>query len=372
MIAQTLMILLSIISFANEPSFEAIKDIKNKEISKPKPLVESNTGSKITSYVSKETFPFELDAKKSCEEKLLMLKNYGISVIGCNIIKKGNDYSFTIEYISELKNPQSVNSVIITDYTPLKTYWNESLAKKEMENSFTKFKSSPLKPIDKKIVENGGEYTFNILYVVQNIIKKQQKYYVRIDKVKLGNYIFESEAKKNIQSLINLLKQSGVAPIGGKVVENNNEYAIEIEYLNKTDESLAQYNNPEYSIDTYISEEVFPFEDNALREGLTRNDSFTKLGMSVLLNYAVPTENDWTFGIDYVVKNIYKNGVFTKKEFSIKRYINPQRFDFEADAKKSLNEKIKNFNDIGLYPVSYRVIEDSQEYSFIIDYIEKN
>lgn len=349
-----------------------ITSIKAKDTLKPpKPSFE-RVSSQIMSYTTDEVFPFESDAKKSCQEKAEILKGYSISVLGCNIVERENDYSFIIEYLPEIKNPQLVSSIVIDDYLPLKTYWNESLARKEMENAFGRFKNSLLKPIDKRIIEKEGGYSFRITYLVQNIIRRLERYYARIDKVRIGSYTFETEAKKSIPTLINLLKQNGVAAISGKVVEEGEYYRVEIDYLNKTDERLTRYNNPQYSIERYISEERFPFEDNAVYEGIKRNESFLKAGMPVILNYAIEKEADWSFGIDYAVKNIYKNGIFVKKEYSIQRYTNPQIFDFESSAKKALDEKIRNFTEAGLYPVGYKIIETSNGYTFIIDYLQKN
>ena len=353
----------------------SIDEIKRMEVSKPKLLiekVEKNRGTKIMTYTSDNVFMFESDAKKACNERSSILKRYSISVIGCNIIERENYYSFSIEFLPEIKQPQLVTSIIIDDYISPKTYWNESSSRKEMENSFLKFKNSPLKPIDKEIIERNGEYGFKIKYVVKNIIKKSQKYYAIIDRINLGRYTFESEAKDSIPYLINLLKQSDVATIEGRVVQKDDYYSVEISYINKTDETMAIYNNPEYTIETYISEETFNFEDEAVKEGVKRNESFLKANLPVILNYAMAVENDWTFAMDFIVKNIYRNGNFIKKEYSIKRYVNPQIFDFETTAKEDLNEKIKNFYDAGLYPVSYKIVEKPQGYSFIIDYIQKN
>lgn len=344
---------------------------KIKDIHLPKPKISTEKPSGFVSYISEESFSFESDAKKSCEEKVMIFNSYGVGIIGCNIFEKNNNYYFTIDYIPELNNPNQLNSVIINDYLANKHYWNSSLAKKDMEISFSRFKNSPLKPIEKMIIEIDGNYTFKIKYVVQNIIKRSHKYYVRIDKVRIGKYTFETEAKKDISKLINLFKQNGVAAIGGKIVEEDG-YSIEIEYLNKTDENFTKYNNPEYSIDTYISQEVFAFEDEAMREGIKRNDVFEKASIPVLFNYSLTVENNWTFAFDYAVKNIYRNGKFVKKEHSIERYTSPQIFNFEDEARKVLYDKIRIFNNVGLYPVSYKIEECNDGYTFIIDYIKRN
>ncbi|MGC9070419.1 MAG: hypothetical protein ACP5IO_03810 [Elusimicrobiales bacterium] len=148
---------------------------------------------------------------------------------------------------------------------------------------------------------------------------------------------------------------------------------FEVIYLKKVvDSHSSNPPNPEYSIENYTSSERFPFEDDALSEGIKRNSVFQQASITPLHNYAVAMDNDWTFSIDYAVKNIYKNGVFVKKEYQIKRYINQEVFDFEKDAQKTMSEKISNFNSAGLYVISSAIYEISNGYSFWIDYIEKN
>ncbi|MEW6011919.1 MAG: hypothetical protein AB1602_00815 [Elusimicrobiota bacterium] len=360
-------------------SFSELSNIKKEEIKQhntPKPEHQTDysqtdhSDSKISVYYSGELFPFETEAKKACENMSNKFKEYEISIIGCNTVEKENNYSYSIEYLSRLTNPEKISSVIIKEYEPNKTYWNESLAKKELNNSVLKFKNSPLKIIDYQTIEKMGEYSFKIKYAVNNVLKKSKEYYVAINKITAGKYTFESEAKKDIQRVISLLKQNNISALNGSVTQNGNDYSIEIEYFNKTDGSNSSF--PEYSIENYSSEEKFPFEDNALKEGTKRNEAFSKAGINVIHNFAIPLENDWSFSTDYIIKNIYRNGSLLGKEFKITRYQNPNSFDFENQAKKALEEKIKNFNSAGLYVISSNIYETANSYSFYIDYIEKN
>lgn len=352
-------------------------DLKGSEIKlKATPIaiatIDSSISMGILIYSTDEEFTFESDAKKECENRSNILKNYGISIMGCNVLEKGNDYTFTIEYLPELKNPDSLNSVLIKEYTPAKTYWNENLAKTELSNSVGKFKNSPLKIIDSKTTEEGNEYSFKIIYSVNNVLKKSKTYYAMFKDFIYGKYTFESDAKKNINGVINTLKQSGINAVSGKVVPSiDGNYSIKITYLIKTTELNKISERPEYTIETYRSEETFPFENNALNEGKKRNDAFTKAGIAVIHNYSYPIDNDWSFAIDYAIKNIYRFGNFVGKEFLIKRYDNPQSFDFESDAKKAMNEKINNFNSASMYVISSKTYEVGNNYSFYIEYIEK-
>lgn len=367
---KTMILILTQMIFSSDFNDITIKEIKEKSfIVKPKPTISHS--STISVYKTDEIFTFEDQAKKTCNERFSILKNYGVSVIGCNVIEKDGDYTFTIDYIAELKESQRLNSILIEDYISSKSYWNETLAKKEMENSFLRFKNSQLKPIEKTVIEMNGEYYFKISYVVNNILKRSSKYYVNFEKFLTGSYPFESEAEKNITKIMENLKILGIAVVRGSVVEKNDKYFIEIEYINKRDNISTLYKNPEYSLEKYISDELFPFEDTALKEGTKRNDSFLKLSIPVILNYSIQKENDWSFGIDYFVKNIYKNGLFVGKEYRINRYTSSQIFDFENEAKKELNERLKNLNSIGVSVISYKVFETEAGYSFLIDYLEK-
>ncbi|MBP7796870.1 MAG: hypothetical protein KA059_08870 [Elusimicrobiales bacterium] len=347
-------------------------EIKLKETPTATATIDSSISRDILIYSTDEEFTFESDAKKECDNRSSILKNYGISIMGCNVSEKGNNYTFTIEYLPELKNTDSLNSVLIKEYTPQKTYWNENLAKTELSNSAGRFKNSPLKVIDSKTTEEGNEYSFKIIYSVNNILKRSKTYYAMFKDFVYGKYTFESDAKKNINGIINTLKQSGINAVSGSVVPSDDgNYSIKITYLIKTEELNKISERPEYIIENYRSEETFPFENNALNEGKKRIDAFTKAGISVVHNYAYQIDNDWSFAIDYAVKNIYRFGNFAGKEFLIKRYDNPQSFDFESDAKKAMNEKINNFNSASMYVISSKIYEVGNNYSFYIEYIEK-
>ncbi len=370
-------LLISLLYSISGFSFEALdmnkKELKNIETIKPHAQVELSEPqpSKFLIYTTNEKFSFESEAKKECNNRINIFKNYGISVIGCNIFEKNNNYTFTIEYLPELKNSDLIRSILVKKYQPQKLYWNENLAKKELSNSISKFKNSPLKVIDSKIIETDNNYSFEVVYVVNNILKKSKTYYAVFERFKYGRYTFESEAKKNIPSVLNLLKQNNIAVVRGEVVEDGNDYAIDVEYINKSDDIKILKQNPEYSIENYKSTEKFPFEDNALKEGIKRNEGFLKAGLFLVHNYAYEIDNDWTFSIDYAVKNIYRWGSFAGKEYLIKRYNNPEIFDFENEAKKAMKEKVDNFNSAGLYAVSFDVYETISGYSFYIDYLEK-
>ncbi|MEF3279475.1 MAG: hypothetical protein K6357_00695 [Elusimicrobiota bacterium] len=359
--------------FSNETLDINETELKKIETGKPQAQIElsQTQPSKFLTYTTDEEFSFESEAKKECNDRVSLFKNYGISTIGCNIFEKNGNYTFTIEYLPELKNPDAINSILIKEYLPQKLYWNENLAKKELSNSLSKFKNSPLKTIDSKIIEVENNYSFKITYIAGNILKKSKTYYAIFGRFKYGKYTFESEAKKNIPIVLNLLKQDGVASVRGKVIENENDYAIEVEYLNKSDNIEFVKENPQYSVETYKSSEIFPFEDNALKEGIKRNELFTKAGLYPIHNYAYEIDDDWSFSTDYVVKNIYRWGNFVGKEHLIKRYHSMQTFDFENEAKKAMEEKSDAFNSAGLYVISSVVYEIESGYSFYIDYIEK-
>jgi len=369
-----LMFLINVNIFSDEIIREYSK-LKKPEIPLPHLQTEENLNNMrkdIHIYTTKDIFPFEYEAKKECDKKINILKNFSIHVIGCNIIEKGNDYSYTIEYIPELKKPDLVPSIIINEYKPSKTYWNENLAKKELNKSLSRFQQSPLNLIDYEILEIENEYSFKILYIDKNILKKTKTYYVNFEKFTYGKYSFESEAKKNIYIITNKLKQKNIQVFSASVIENGNDYSIEIEYINKVDDITKPSKNPLHSISSYIAEEIFPFENNALNEADKRTEVFLKANMNVIHTYAYPKDNDWSFAIDYVVKNLYKNGTFVRKEYTIKRYKNPSNFDFESEAKKAMHEKINNFNNAGLYVVGWQVYESSGNYNFYIDYIGKD
>lgn len=326
----------------------------------------------ISLYSSNEIFPFEDNARKACNDKLNTFRKYQIDIIGCNIIAKDNDYTYTIEYLSQLKNPSSIPSVLIDKYHSSINYWNENLARNELNFSLSNLKNTPVKIIDSSIIDNGQEYGFVIKYAVDNVVKKSKNYYVFIDKTDYGKYTFQSQAESDIQRVISLFNQNNIPVLQATAKEKDNEYTIEVEFFNKSDNPSSFVRNPLYSIETYKCDEEFNFQNNAIDEAKKRNSVFVKAGLFPISNYAVESENNWFFLTDYIVKNIYKNGVVIGKEFMIRRYNNPINFDFESDAIKAMNEKAGNFNSSGFYVISSKTYETGDnKYSFYIDYIEK-
>lgn len=344
------------------------QDIKNqKEIPVPHSKIENT---KFTTYRYNQTFPFKGEAEKKAGEFVNKFREYGIKTIGYNIVEEDNDYTFEVEYIPEIDVNSNIQSILIEKYVSPKTYWNQNLAQREFKNAADKFKTSGLKFIDSSILEYGSDYIFQILYAVRiKYYRPEKNCELKIEKMDYGNFTFESEAKRQIPYITQYLKENGIYAVNAYPEENGRNWKLTVEYFNKTCRAMEKAK--EYEIKTYISPEVFPFESTATENGNTKINIFRKNNMTAFHIYSKEAGNDYTYAISYTVRNIFKNKRFIN-EYTVTRYTNPETFDFKSEAEKKMNEKINNFNQIGLSVISSKIIEVGNNYSFIIDYISKN
>ncbi len=357
------MLILSVsLGFAGEISIKK-EDLKPSNILEPSSPVERE---EIAVYKSAKLYAFEKQARQVGADMSALFESLGVRVIGVNVFEKDSDYGFSIEYLPALENEEKMASLILKKYESPASYWNRSLASSAAGESENFFSASPLKNLETSIIE-GENYSFSILYYVKNMLRKSPVYYAVLGKTELGEFTFESEAAKNSQVLLNKLKNAGFAAFAARPVEKDGKWKVEAEYFYKSDKYKTV--RPEYSIRTYGSPSLYAFEKDALREG---KKIISNLPGEIfpLAVYAVQKENDWTFLMDYAVKNIYlkeKN----LPEYEIKKYFNPENFTFESQAEKAMEEKFAKFFQAGLYPVGKGIIKKDGDYTFYIEYFSR-
>lgn len=349
-----------------EPGEDQLKGVKPPAPQQQLHVTGPEAPSGISLYSTDEVFTFERDAEKAAEERAALFRGFGLTVLGSNVTEKDNDYTFNIEYSPLLKNPENIKAVLLKEYAPAKSYWTGNLAKEALNSALVNFKNTPLRVLDSILTED-GDYSFSVSYAVNNLLQKGRPYYAKFGKTVYGRYTFESQAAKDAPSVLARFRQNGIPAVKAKTVSSGNDYALEVEFLKKTDNGKER---PEYSVENYRCGEKFTFENGALKEALARNAVFAKAGLRTLHVYAFENGGDYSFAVDYAVKNLYrKEGVF--REFEIKTYQNPETFDFESAAKKALEAKKANFDAAGLYVISSGVYEAGNDYSFYLEYLEK-
>ncbi|NLI09685.1 MAG: hypothetical protein GX447_02865, partial [Elusimicrobia bacterium] len=358
-------ILILSFSFVAAGEFSVKKeDLKPSGWSEPSVPVEKE---EISVYKSVKLYAFEKEARDAGKKTAEEFENLGVSVIGVNVFEKDGDYGFSLEYLPVLKDPEKMSSFILKKYKSPASYWNRSLAETAAKESENFFSLSPLKSLEVSVVE-GENYSFSLTYYAKNLLKKSEVYYAALGKVSLGEFTFENQANQNAQILLNKLKNAGFAAFNAYPVESGENWKVEIEYFYKTDKQKTE--RPEYSPKTYESASVYNFEKDALSQA---HNAILSLpgGVFPLAVYAAEKGGNWSFFIDYAVKNLYLKEK-TLPEYEIKKYFNPETFTFESEAKKAMEEKFLSFLKNGLYPLDKEVTEKDGEYGFYIDYFSKN
>lgn len=340
------------------------EDLKPSGWDSPSAFVQKD---EIAVYKSFKLYVFESQARQAAEKAVSEFKSFGISVLGYNTFEKDGDYGFSIEYLPLIKEPEKISSLLMKRYDHPINYWNRSLAQESADETEKYLRDSALKKIEIFLREE-NDYSFSMLYSMNNVLRKSSSYYVLIEKAELGDFTFESEAEKESQIYINRLKDYGFCAFVAYPVQKGDKWSVRVEYFSKTDPYKSL--RPEYSLKTYYSPNLYPFEKNVLIEGRKLIGNLPP-GVFAVSVYAMEKKGDWYFAIDYAVKNLYKKDK-TAAEYEVKRYYSPQNFTFESEAKKAMEEKFSSFLENGLYPLDRFLLEKDGGYSFYLDYLSKN
>jgi hypothetical protein len=323
----------------------------------------------IAVYSTDEEFSFESQAKPAMEARINVLKAAGLTTLGGRVVEMGNDYSFVIEYLPTVKgNTALPPAVLVETYNNGATYWIAREAEEAMKACAANFRSARLAVLDSYVYDAGSDNAFAVNYLVKNMLRPTQEYDVKFEKYTGGKYTFESQAAKAVPSYLALLKQAGVPAIRGKAVQRQDgDYSVEVEYVVKTNRYGRR---PQYSVSRYDARETFSFEKDALAASKAAMPKFTAAGAPPLSSVVRPEGRDYSYGVDFLVGNIYQSGG-TVPSVAVQTYQSAETFTFESEAKKALAEKIAAFGAAGLPVVGSAVSGQIRDYTYTIDYMAK-
>lgn len=323
----------------------------------------------IAVYTTDEEFSFESQAKPAMEARINVLKAAGLTTLGGRVVESGRDYSFVIEYLPTVKgNAALPPAVLVETYRNGATYWIEREAVEAMNACAANFRAARLAVIDSYVYDAGNDNAFAVNYLVKNMLRPTQEYDVKFEKYTGGKYTFESQAEKAVPSYLALMKQAGVPAIRGKAVKRQDgDYSVEVEYVVKTNRYGRR---PQYSVNRYDTRETFTFEKDALAASKAALSKFAAAGAPPLSSVVRPAGRDYSYGVDYLVGNIYQPGG-TVPSVAVQTYQSQEVFTFESEAKKALAEKITAFSAAGLPVIGSAVSGQIRDYTYTIDYMAK-
>jgi len=348
-------------------------EIEKTNLPQPNPSPALQTGEpavEIALYKTDETFSFESGARGAMQERLAAFKRAGVRTLGGRVVEAGNDYSFVIEYLPRVKKDSPLPPpILIKTYKNGAAYWRKSEAENERKFCEFKFKNARLPVITSYIYEIERDYGFAVDYTVKNVLGWAREYRAEIRKYVTGKFTFESQAERALPAIISLVERAGLPVLRGKAVERpDGDWAVETEYVTKTNKYKER---PLYSVRRYSSPEEYPFEDRALKAGKERVAVFERAQLAAVSVIVRETPRDYSFDIDYLVKNIYSyNSV--KPSATVATYQSPETFDFESQARKAMEEKARYLEEAGFPVLSKRIRESGRDYTYSIDYIIKD
>ncbi|MBI4656044.1 MAG: hypothetical protein HY746_04750 [Elusimicrobia bacterium] len=352
----------------NSENIKQVKTDKPVNPGQPAPVVPPDT--EIAVYRTDEEFSFESEARQAMQSRVETFKAAGISALGGSVIRKENkDYTFIVEYIPTVKHGQELPpAAIIDSYRSGAIYWRESDAVEALVSAKANFQNAGVQAIDGYVYDIARDHSFALDYVVKNLLRYTPVYDVQIKTYEAGMYDFESEAEAAAEEYAARFRQAGIPVIRGKAFRRpDRDYSIMLEYAVKTNK---YGNRPQFSIKRYDASDVYSFESEALEAMRQRMALFNEAGVNSAHGFARKVNRDYSFTIDYFVKNIYQSNTVTPSAV-IKIYQAPETFDFEVEAEKAMLEKAENFNNAGFFVIHSRVVESGRDYSYLIEYITR-
>jgi len=230
------------------------------------------------------------------------------------------------------------------------------------------FRAAKLPVLGSSLYEAGGDKAFSVDYLVKNMLRPAQEYNVKFENYTGGKFTFESEAEKAVPSYLALFKAAGVPAMRGKASKRQDgDYAVSVEYVVKAGKTEPR---PQYSVARYDSRESFPFDSEALKASKTSLPAFAKAGVPPLSAVVRPYGRDYSFSVDFLVGNIYQQGVIIPSA-AVETYQAPETFTFDTEAKKAMDEKTAAFNAAGLGVVGSAVTGSLGAFTYAVDYVVK-
>lgn len=324
----------------------------------------------IAVYVTDAGFTFESDAKAALNERLAAFRDAGITPLGGRVVEKANRRrTFAIDYIPTVEHgAQLPPAVLVSTYRSGAAYWLERGAEEAMLSADANLGNAGVEVLSRYLVPAGRDHSFAVDFLVPNMLRPTPQYEVKFQVFTAGHFTFESQAAAAVGDLAGRFRSAGVPVLRGRAVKRpDRDYAVELEYAVRTNAHGAR---PAFAIARYDSRETFPFEDGALKAAGERLPSFGAAGVPAVHGFARKVGRDYSFSVDYLVRNIYQGGTAYPAAV-VKTYQAAETFTFESEAEAAMKEKAEAFNGGGFTVVGAEVVPSGRDYSYVLDYIAK-
>lgn len=324
----------------------------------------------IAVYVTDEEFTFESDAKTALNERLAAFRSAGITPLGGRVVEKPNRRrTFAIDYIPTVEHgAQLPPAVLVSTYRSGAAYWLERGAEEAMLSAAANLGNAGVDVLSRYLVAAGRDHSFAVDFLVPDMLRPTARYEVKFQLFTAGKFTFESEAAAAAADLTARFNSAGVPVLRGRAVKRpDRDYAVELEYAVRTN---GHGPRPPYAIARYDSRETFPFEDGAIKAAGERLPSFGSAGVPAVHGFARKVNRDYSFSVDYLVRNIYQGGTAYPSAV-VKTYQAVETFTFESEAETAMKEKAEALNEGGFTVVGAKVVPSGRDYSYVLDYIAK-
>ncbi len=323
----------------------------------------------ISIYETEEEFPFESRAREAMERRIAKFHRAGIKTLGGRVVRKPNNRrTFVIEYFAEIEpGGQLPAAVIVDSYKPSATYWRKQDAQAALTAVTSRLTQAGLNVLGGEVTDAGRDNSFVIHYLMPNRVRRGRREQANIVRYQGGSFTFESRAEAAMAEYASRFERAGVAVIRTRAVQRpDRDWAVEVEYVNRSNEYGVR---PAFAVARYDGKETFSFDHQALAAAQALLPSFSVDGAAPLHGFERKVDRDYSFSIDYLVKNLYRYGR-SQPAVSVRTYFASETFTFERQAEEALEEKKAAFRAAGVAVLGGRAVRAGRDYSYELDYFD--
>jgi hypothetical protein len=324
----------------------------------------------ILLYETEEEWPFESRARAAMEQRLQALQRAGIKTLGGRAVRNPNHrWSFVIEYFPAIEDGGKLPAaVIVQSYTPASTYWRKQDAETALSEASTRLRQAGIHLLGGEVVDAGRDNAFTIHYLMPNRLWRGRRERANIVRWQGGRFTFESRAEAAMGEYASRFQRAGVGVIRTRAVQMpDRDWAVEVEYVNRSNE---YGDKPAFQIARYDAKDTFPFDHRALAAAKALLPSFSVQGAAPLHGFARKAGRDWSFSVDYLVKNLYGRYGRVRPAVTVQTYFAAEAFTFESEAERALEAKKAAFRQAGIGVLGGRAVRSGRDWSYELDYFE--
>ena len=323
----------------------------------------------ISLYETEEEFPFDSRAREAMEIRLEAFRRAGIRTLGGRAVRKPNHrWTYVIEYFPAIEPGGKLPAAVLVEtFKPSSTYWRKQDAEKAFAATKSRLASAGLHVLGGEVVDVGSDHSFEIHYLMPNRLRRGRNERANIVRFQGGSFTFESRAEAAMSEYASRFERAGIAVIRTRTVRRpDRDYAVVVEFVNRSNEYGPR---PAFAIARYDAQETFSFDHQALAAARALLPAFSVDGASPLHGFERKVGRDYSFSIDYLVKNLYRYGR-SQPAVSVRTYFATESFTFERQAEKALEAKKAAFKAAGVAVLGGRAVSAGRDYSYELDYFD--